>query len=76
MIGGPDRDTNISDDVCFTVNCVCRGLQIMFISLNPLLHAALLTGIVLTTDFNFKSSFEILEPLLYPCSPCKHLLNH
>src|SRR6218665_3772999 len=64
MTGGPDRDTNISDDVCFTVNRVRKGLQIMFILLNPLSQAAVLTGIVLITDFNFKSSFEIIEPLL------------
>jgi hypothetical protein len=64
VIGIPDGDTNISDDVCFTVNRVCRGLQIMFSMLNHLSHAAGLTGIVLTTDLNFKSSFEILEPLL------------
>ena len=70
MIEGPDRDTNISDDVCLTVNRVRRGLQIglMFILLNPLSHAAVLTGIVLTTDFNFESSVEILEPL--------DILNH
>ena len=71
MTGGPDRDTNISDDVCFTANRVRKGLQItwalrsfrrftlryitMFIFLNPLSQAAVLTGIVLATDFNFKS---------------------